>query len=153
MRISSQKKFRVSIFRLAAVMASLCALMLCAMSLGAQSTNGAIQGTVTDSSGGVVPNANVTARNTSTGVERTTQTDSSGQYSIPSLPSGSYNVEIQALGLQKQVIQDIQVEVSRTLAINAQLKVGVTSEVLTVTGETPVIDSSTRPGWATQPPS
>src|ERR1700757_5220864 len=59
-----------------------------------------LQGTVTDQKGGVVPNATVTARNEATSVERSTQTDSDGNYAIASLPVGAYTIEVQAQGFK-----------------------------------------------------
>src|SRR3954464_10975362 len=140
MRMSSRVNFRNNIFSLLAV---LLALALCSLPSFAQSANGTIQGAVTDNSGAAVPNATVKVRNTATGIERVTQTDGDGNYSVPALPAGPYNIEIQAAGMQKQVIQKIDLDVSRTLAVNAKLKVGGTSEVVTVTGETPAIEAST----------
>src|SRR5437763_11039592 len=141
MRISPKVNFRNYIFSFAAV---LVLLALCSLPLMAQQSSSAIQGTVTDSAGAVVPNAKVTVRNTGTGLERVAQTDTAGDYSVPSLPPGIYSVTVEASGLQKQVIQKIDVDVARTVPINAQLKVGSTSEVVTVTGEAPVIESTTQ---------
>ncbi len=141
MRIPPSMNFRNYIFSFAAVIVL---VALCSLPLLAQQSSSAIQGTVTDSAGAVVPNAKVTVRNTGTGLERVVQTDSAGDYSVPSLPPGTYSVSVEASGLQKQVIQKIDLDVARTVPINAQLKVGSTSEVVTVTGEAPVIESTTQ---------
>src|ERR1043166_2940811 len=61
----------------------------------AQST-ATLQGTVRDQKGGVVPGAKVTAKNQGTGIERTTQTDSEGNYQFAALPVGNYSVEVEA---------------------------------------------------------
>src|SRR5438552_18793834 len=68
----------------------------------AQSTS-AIQGSVLDSSGAVVPNAKVTIRNLATTAERTTDTNSSGTYEVTSLPQGTYDVEVVMRGFQHVV--------------------------------------------------
>ena len=115
MRISPKVNVRNYIFSFTAVIVF---VALCSLPLLAQQSSSAIQGTVTDSAGAVVPNAKVTVRNTGTGLERVTQTDSAGSYSVPSLPAGDYNVEIQAAGLQKQVIQKIVLDVSRNCRRN-----------------------------------
>src|SRR6266404_3987542 len=141
MRIPPSMNFRNYIFSFAAVIVL---VALCSLPLLAQQSSSAIQGTVTDSAGAVVPNAKVTVRNTGTGLERVVQTDSAGDYSVPSLPPGTYSVSVEASGLQKQVIQKIDLDVARTVPINAQLKVGSTSEMVTVTGEAPVIESTTQ---------
>src|SRR3982751_3109664 len=65
----------------------------CYSRVSAQST-ATLQGNITDSKGAVVPNATVTIRNRATATERTTQTDSEGTYQIPSLPVGTYSVEV-----------------------------------------------------------
>src|SRR4051794_31185582 len=69
----------------------------------AQST-AALSGTVTDPTGAAVPNATVVARNVATGVETSLTTDSSGAYLFPSLPIGSYRVEVSATGFNKAVL-------------------------------------------------
>src|SRR5579864_5642241 len=141
MRISSKKNVRNYIFSFTAVLAL---LALCSLPAMAQQASGTIQGSVTDSSGAAVPNAKVTVHNTGTGLERVIQTDSAGDYLVASLPPGTYSVTVEASGLQKQVIQNIDLDVARTVPVNAQLKVGSTSEVITVTGEAPVIESTTQ---------
>src|SRR4051812_18257340 len=109
MRMSSRVNFRNNIVSLIAV---LLVLALASLPLLAQQASSTIQGTVSDNSGAVVPNAKVTVRNTGTGLERVVQTDSAGDYLVPSLPPGVYSVTIEASGLQKQVIQKIDVDVA-----------------------------------------
>src|SRR2546423_770932 len=116
MRISPKVNVRNYIFSSIALVAL---LTLCSLPLLAQQSSGAIQGTVTDSGGAVVPNAKVTVRNTGTGLERVVQTDNAGDYSVPSLPPGTYSVTVEASGLQKQVIQKIDLDVARLIPINA----------------------------------
>src|SRR5438093_1889999 len=65
-----------------------------------------LQGTVTDQKGAVVPGAKVTARNQATAIERTTQTDSDGNYAIASLPVGTYNIDVQAQGFKRELVQN-----------------------------------------------
>src|SRR5437762_6903208 len=76
----------------------------------AQST-GTIQGTVTDPSGAVVPNAQVTAINTGTNTTRVTQSDASGNYLLPAMPIGTYRIEVQASGMARQVVNGLVLEV------------------------------------------
>ena len=80
----------------------LVAALLATPSALAQST-AVLQGTVSDSKGAVLPNATVTAKNRSTSTERTTQTDSEGNYQFAALPVGSYNIEVQVQGFKTQV--------------------------------------------------
>ncbi|MCU1296167.1 MAG: hypothetical protein JWO91_445 [Acidobacteriaceae bacterium] len=76
-----------------------CLAMLLATNLYA-SINGSISGIVTDPSGAVVTGATITAINTQTGIKSTTQTDDKGFYSFPSLPIGTYDVQIQETGFK-----------------------------------------------------
>ena len=108
----------------------------------AQST-ATLQGTVTDPKGDVMPNAKVVARNQGTGIERTTQTDSDGNYQVAALPVGMYRIEVQAQGFQSQVIGDLSVEVGRTVVQNFQLNIGDLSQSVTVVSSAPVIETTT----------
>ena len=102
-----------------------------------------VQGEITDQSGAVVPVATVTVTNTATSVSQTTKTDSSGAYRIPALPIGTYDVEVQASGLERQRAKSLVLEVGRTAVQNFQLKVAQASEVVTVESEVPVVESTT----------
>jgi outer membrane receptor protein involved in Fe transport len=108
----------------------------------AQST-ATLQGAVTDPQGAVVPNARVTVRSQATSAERTAQTDADGNYQIASLQPGAYRVEVQAQGFQTQVVAALNVEVARTVVQNFQLTVGNVSQEITVTSDTPVIETAT----------
>ena len=108
----------------------------------AQST-AVLQGTVIDQTGAVLAGANISARSLATGIERTTQTDSSGNYQIAALPVGRYRVEVKAQGFQTAVASDLPLEVTQTLVQNFQLKAGGTSEMINVTAEASVVETST----------
>src|SRR5438128_729487 len=86
--------------------------LLFAVVAGAQTT-ASIKGVVTDQRGGAVAGATVTVRNTAQGVERTTTTNSSGEYEVPALPPGTYSVEIKAKDLQPQIAQNLVLEVGK----------------------------------------
>jgi len=107
----------------------------------AQST-GAIQGTVTDTQGSVVPGATVTVRNVATGVERSTVSDASGEYITPSLAPGRYRIETHLSGFADQA-REVEVEVARTAVVNIRLSVGAVAEAVSVVGSTPVIETAT----------
>src|SRR3989442_244918 len=108
----------------------------------AQST-ATLQGTIVDQLGAIVPNAKIIVRHRATGVERITQTDSTGYYQVAALPVGSYRVEVQAPGWQTQVAENQILQVSQTTTRNFQLTVGSISQEITVTDEPPVIESAT----------
>src|SRR5947208_10519466 len=84
---------------------SLLSLLLFILSVNALAQSTAtLQGAVTDPKGDVIPNAKVVVHNQATGFERTTQTDSDGNYQVASLPVGVYRVEVQATGFQTYFI-------------------------------------------------
>ena len=118
------------------------ALCLLASPMFAQST-GSITGTVTDATGAVVPNATVTVRNESTGEERTTQTDSAGIYLVPSLPVGSYRVEVKSTGMQTTAAANLPLSVGTTVREDFSLKVASTTETIEITAAAPVVNSNT----------
>src|ERR1044072_7082298 len=83
----------------------------------AQST-ATLQGTITDSKNSVVPGATVVVRNKATASERTTQTDTDGNYQLPALPVGTYSVEVRAQGFKTQVADQVTVEVAKIAVQN-----------------------------------
>lgn len=113
-----------------------------AYSAFAQST-AAIQGTVEDPSGAVVPNANITVRNLGTGGERTAQTDAAGLYQIASLPVGTYRIEVKAAGMQPVAANNVVLEVGRSVVQNFTLKVASASEIVEITAAVPTVETST----------
>jgi hypothetical protein len=122
---------------LAAVFSSFVALTAVAQSTAT------LQGTVTDQSGAIVANAKVTVRNQATGVERTVQTDSDGNYQVAALPVGVYRVDVQAGGFGHQVASNVIVEVSRIVVQNFQLKVGDVTQEVNVTADSQTIETAT----------
>jgi Carboxypeptidase regulatory-like domain/TonB dependent receptor-like, beta-barrel len=93
-----------------------------------------IVGTVTDPSGAVVPGASIVASNVNTGIERQAVTDASGNYSIPNISAGTYQVSATKKGFQRTVVQNVVVEVQVVRQVNLHLKVGATTQEVTVTG-------------------
>src|SRR6185295_3788817 len=120
----------------------LVAALLATPSALAQST-ATLQGTVSDSKGAVLPNATVIVRNRSTSSERTTQTDSDGNYQVAALPVGVYTIEVQAQGFKTQVADQVTLEVARTIVQNFQLDIGAISEQVLVSSDIPVIETTT----------
>jgi outer membrane receptor protein involved in Fe transport len=119
------------------------ALMVCLAATplaSAQSTtDGAIGGTVTDPSGGVVPNASVGTENLGTGSKSAGTTDESGRYQVIHLQPGFYSLEISAGGFAAFKAVKVTVEVGRTTTIDARLDVKTASETIMTTAEAPVI--------------
>src|SRR5690349_5284467 len=98
--------------------------------------NGSIAGVVTDSSGAVVPGAQITATHTGTGASRTGQSSDSGAYSIASLPVGSYSLTFEKTGFKPIKINEVLVTVAQTVPVNAQFQLGSVQETVTVTTDT-----------------
>jgi hypothetical protein len=112
------------------------------VSVFAQST-GAIQGTVTDASGAGVPNASVIVKNPAVGIDRALATDSTGVYSVPSLPVGTYSVEVKAPGLSQTEAKGLIVDVGTTVTQNFKLTVATSAQVVEVTGAVELLDTTT----------
>jgi hypothetical protein len=99
-----------------------------ALALQAQITTTTISGTVSDASGGAIPNAQVTVSNIGTGATHTVTTNVEGTYRIDLLPVGKYEVEVSATGFKKSKQTGIELEVSRTARVDAVLSVGTVNE-------------------------
>src|SRR5436190_22988241 len=84
----------------------------------AQTTTGAITGTVTDPSGALIPNVKITATNTATNVANTTQTNEAGVYNFPFLALGDYTVAAEAQGFKKTLLGPFRLEVNQTARID-----------------------------------
>lgn len=109
-------------------------------------TTGAINGRITDSSGGVLPGAIVTAVNTATALTRTVAADGEGQYLIALLPPGRYRVDAEMTGLGKASVPDVEVLLGN--ATRADIKISPQfTQAITVTGTSPTVDT-TRSGIA-----
>lgn len=99
----------------------------------AQSDLGAISGYVKDPTGAVIPNAKVTVRNP-TGLERTTNTNDSGLYTITNVPPALYSITVEAPGFKKYESTNNKLDPSSTLAIDVNLAVGSATETVEVSG-------------------
>jgi len=108
---------------------------------GQATASGTIQGRVTDASGGVVPDAQVVAKSKATDVTRTTTTSDTGDYRFELLPVGNYAVTITKTAFAT-FVQTIEILVGQTATVNAELKPGVMSEVIEVTGQAPLLDQA-----------
>jgi hypothetical protein len=112
---------------------------------GGASTTGSINGKVADSSGGVLPGVTVTATSPSAMGAQTSVSDSGGNYRFPALPPGTYTVLFELPGFNTLKRENIQIAMGFTAAVNVELAVASLQETVTVTGDSPVIDtSSTR---------
>jgi hypothetical protein len=112
------------------------------ISLAAQAVTGTILGSVSDGTGAFLPGATVTLTHTDTGVTRTVTTDSAGEYTAPSLQTGTYTVTAELQGFKTVSVPDINLRVDQRLRINVNLEVGAMAETITVVGSSPLVQTS-----------
>ncbi|HEX2662458.1 MAG TPA: TonB-dependent receptor [Candidatus Acidoferrum sp.] len=102
-----------------------------------------LRGTVTDALGAAIPHAKVVARNQASGEEWRTESDNVGEYLLPSLPIGPYQISIGATGFETSVVHNVTLSAATTATQNVQLQIGQVSQEVTIEVDTPVIDAST----------
>jgi Carboxypeptidase regulatory-like domain len=107
----------------------------CAGLISAQVPTGTIHGAITDESGAVVPNANATITNKTTGVVRATQANAQGLYSAPALFAGQYEVRVEGEGFATSV-RDATVEAGNTTLVDMNLHLGARKDIVTVIAAT-----------------
>ena len=105
---------------------------------GAQAVSGTILGTVTDSSGSVVPGAKVTIVNEGTGLTRTCVADTNGEFTAPSLPTGRYTVIAELTGFKTLTLSNIELGVDQHARIDLKLEVGAMTESVSVEATSPL---------------
>ncbi|HEX2444641.1 MAG TPA: TonB-dependent receptor, partial [Vicinamibacterales bacterium] len=123
----------------------LCALVLvlAAARMGvAQQTTGTIAGRVLDDQGSAVPGVTVTASSAETGFRRSAISDDEGLYRIAAIPIGTYDVRVELQGFSSEDRKGIIVNVAQTVDLDFNLKVAGVSENVTVTGDSPIIQTS-----------
>lgn len=118
-------------------------VVLFAMSALAQNNTGIISGRVTDSTGAVVPNAQITITQTLTGVDSASITNSEGLFRVPSLLDGPYRVTIAASGFKKQIREGLSLRIGENLNVEVKLDVGAVNEQVEVTSSLPLLDTQT----------
>ena len=117
------------------------AIWLAAAPAIAQQTTGGITGRLVDDQGAAIPGALVTAKNTETGFVRTDTSDSAGVFRLTALPVGTYDLLAELSGFSKIDSKGIVVNVGQTLDLNLTLKLASVQETITVSGETPLIQT------------
>ena len=107
-------------------------LMVPSIATWSQSMTGSISGVVTDSTGAVVPGANVTATSESTSVQRTTATDGRGFYSFPSLNVDKYDVGATQAGFRNYLEKGVTIDANSQVRVDIALKIGAVNDVVNV---------------------
>ncbi|MBI3262577.1 MAG: TonB-dependent receptor, partial [Acidobacteria bacterium] len=115
-------------------------LALAATSAYAQ--NAQIIGSLKDQTGGVLPGATVTAKNQDNGLVRSAVADEGGSYRVQALPPGTYTVTAELQGFGTETRADLVLVIDQTATIHFMLKPATVSESITVTGESPLVDTT-----------
>jgi hypothetical protein len=120
--------------------------------LSAQVVGANMSGTVSDTSGGVVPNANISVKNVATGITRAAVTNGDGLYSVPNLQPGPYEITASASGFNTDVRTGITLNVGQELVLNFTVKPGMAAQRVEVNAEAPTVNlaNSTISGVVTQ---
>lgn len=109
----------------------------------AQVTTGTITGIVKDTSGAIIPGASVKVQNTDTSASRTLVSDDSGRYQATQLSLGHYEVDVSLAGYQTATRKGIELTVGATAVVDVTLNVGQLEQSLVVTGDAPLVDTTT----------
>jgi outer membrane receptor protein involved in Fe transport len=126
-----------------------CSASILAASLGMMSSSAhaqsaaSVSGTVSDTRGGVVPNAQVVITNIATNVEQETVTSSAGTYSVINVAPGNYTVKVTKAGFSTQELNNLTLEVNQAASFNFTLAPGTVSQSVTVNAESATIESTT----------
>jgi hypothetical protein len=121
----------------------LLALAVPALAADAQDFRGRINGTVTDNTGAVLPGVTVTAASPALIQPQVQVTGADGSFRFLALPPGVYDVNFELSGFQTVKREGIRVVINQTLTVDQQLQVATLQETVTVTGESPIVDTST----------
>ncbi len=116
------------------------ALLLLPVSKAQTTSN--IEGTVTDHQGLAIVGAQVQISGNTLGLAKTVITDSNGAYQITAVPAGTYTLTVSRSGFRTQVFKDLEVTLNRTLSFNISLEVGTVEQRVEVSGETPLLETS-----------
>lgn len=108
-----------------------------------QGSSAALNGSVRDSSGAVIPGVKVVARETSTNVATTATTTSAGVYNFPALPPGTYNISASADGFRPASLQNVTLHVAQLLTVDLKLEVGTGAETVNVSSDAQLLETST----------
>src|SRR5215207_5038378 len=143
------RAFGLGVYRRMAMRTGLARVVTCcllvmagAASAGAQQFTGGVRGAVRDANG-VIPGVAVTLTNEATNITRDTVTNEVGQYNFPAVTPGTYTLKTQLTGYKTHESKGLVVATQQFITLDVALEVGALEESITVTGQTPLIDTST----------
>src|SRR3989442_838525 len=131
------------------IIAALTIVVICAITIlspnqaCAQVAGATLSGTISDPTGAVIPTAQVSIKDTATGIIRTVSADSAGLYTAPNLRPSTYDVTVSFPGFGTQVQSGITLTVGAQQVLNFTMQVGQTTEAVQVTGEAPLVQLAT----------
>jgi Carboxypeptidase regulatory-like domain/TonB dependent receptor-like, beta-barrel len=128
--------------RIIVALIAVCAIALAGSPAAAQQTTGAIQGRVIDAQKAAVPGVTVTVKGKATNLTRSEVTDSEGVYRLNGLPVGVYDLHAELSGFAPADRKDVVVNVGETLDINIDMKIAGVSENVSVTAESPLVNTN-----------
>ena len=132
----------VGVFRVLFLFVLMACLTLLPAGLGwSQIQNASVGGRITDPSGAVVPDTHLTAQNQATGLKYSTTSNSSGYYTFPTIPIGTYTVTVNANGFKKIVRSNITLEVGQSARVDFKLQLGSPVQTVQVTSATPLLQT------------
>src|SRR6266567_6914641 len=114
--------------------------LMVSLPLRAQVTGATLSGTITDATGGVIAGADISVRNTATGIVKNTTADSAGFYTVPNLVPGPYEVKVTAKGFTTALQSNLTLAVGAQQQLNIPMKVGETSQTVQVTEAAPQVE-------------
>ncbi|MGH9850767.1 MAG: TonB-dependent receptor domain-containing protein, partial [Blastocatellia bacterium] len=100
-----------------------------------------LRGVIADQSNALVARASVTTRSVERGITRSSQTDAKGNYQIPLLQPGAYELRVEAEGFRTQVIQNVVLTIGQVVVYDAQLQVGAVTNEVSITADAPLIEA------------
>ena len=128
--------------RMRTVLCGIALLLALVAPAAAQETTGTIQGTVRDQSSAVLPGATVSAKHVQTGRMTDTVSNENGQFTLPALQPGAYEMTFSLSGFQSQTVKGIELHVNDRLEINGRLGVGTVAETIEVSSATSFVQPS-----------
>jgi hypothetical protein len=123
------------------VLAAVLSLLFSAAA-SAQTTGATLLGTVADEQGAVLPGVTITVVNTETGRNRVAVTNERGYYRVGALPPGKYEMKVEMSGFSREVRSGMTLTIGQEATVNVTLKLSSVQETVTVTGETPVVETT-----------
>src|SRR5881296_654934 len=137
------KRSEESLVKLATLLIGILGVTALASSLAwGQGFSAEISGVVHDASGAVVPGVSVTAKHIESGLTRTVNTSETGNYSIPSLPVGAYELTAELVGFKQQLRRGITLAIGQEAVVNLTMEVGEIKDNVTVTEDAPLVNTT-----------